>query len=402
MPAVRRLSPVQFQPLHDEQRLATANENRPQGACDLDLSREIYGVLGVPVDAIGLNRLLQKLGSAVGEARPFLISTPNTNFLVESLSNSRFRQSLVMSDLCLVDGMPIVWVARMLGIPIEQRIAGSDLFNVLKAGNHRTTPLKVFLFGGADGVAEVVAEKLRSQVGGLQCVGALNPGFGSAEDISSEEIIRTINESKADLLAVFLGASKGQEWLLRNHHAIKVPLRAHFGATINFEAGRIKRAPLLLQRRGLEWLWRIKEEPHLWRRYWSDGLSFLYLLLTSALPIYLARNYWIRNGDSKVGRLVVKRVEDEQCATITLSGDLTADHAHHAIPYLREAVDAGKHVVLDLSDAHRIDARFFGLFLVLRKELSGHDADLRFTGVSRQTRRDFRLNRFDFLLTSSF
>jgi len=378
-----------------------ANGNGPQAAHDFGLSRDIYGVLGVPVDAIGLNRLLQKLGFAVGSERPFLISTPNVNFLVESLSNPRFRQSLLMSDLCLVDGMPIVWVARMLGIPIEERIAGSDLFNVLKSGQHGAAPLKVFLFGGADGVAEIVAAKLRTQIGGLQCVGVLNPGFGSMDEISADDIIGAINDSEADLLAVFLGAAKGQEWLLRNHHAIKVPIRAHFGATINFEAGTVKRAPVLLQRWGLEWLWRIKEEPHLWRRYFWDGLRFLYLLLTSALPIYLIRSSRTIRGTAATQRLAISRVEDERKIVLLLAGDLIAEHVQNAIPHLRDAISAEKHLWLNLSRARHVDERFFGLLLALSKELAGRGAELRLVGVPRRLKRDFRLNRFDFLLDSS-
>lgn len=355
----------------------------------------------MPVDAIGLGWLLQKFGFAVGTKRPLLISTPNVNFLVESLANPRFRQSLLMSDVCLVDGVPIVWVARLLGIPIEERIAGSDLFNVLKSGQHGAAPLKVFLFGGADGVADIVAEKLRTQFGGLECVGVLNPGFGSVDQISSEEIIDAINSSGADLLAVFLGAAKGQEWLLRNHHAIRVPLRAHFGATINFEAGKVKRAPRLLQRFGLEWLWRIKEEPHLWRRYWWDGIRFVYLLITAALPIYLIRATRRVRGTAAPQPLVVGRIDEEHKTVVLLEGDLVADHVHRALPQLRHAVNNGKQLWLDLTRVRHVDARFFGLLLALRKELAGRDVGLKLVGVTGRLKRDFRLNRFEFLLDPS-
>src|SRR5207244_10946213 len=101
--------------------------------------------------------------------------------------------------------------------------------------------------------------------------GVLDPGFGSVEEMSRDHIIDKVNAGAADFLAVSLGAKKGQLWLHRNHQRLTIPVRAHLGVTVNFQAGTVKRAPLRLRAWGLEWLWRIKEEPHLWRRYAHDG-----------------------------------------------------------------------------------------------------------------------------------
>src|SRR6266702_4963300 len=114
------------------------------GTAPDDLSREVYGVLGLPIDALDLPALLRKMSSAADGATPLFISTPNVNFLIASRSNPEFRDSLLLSDLCLPDGMPIVWIARRLGIPIKQRISGEDLFDALKRRSGRR--LKVFLF----------------------------------------------------------------------------------------------------------------------------------------------------------------------------------------------------------------------------------------------------------------
>ena len=207
------------------------------------------------------------------------------NFLATSRRNVKFRESLLRSDLCIADGMPLIWIAKLLGIPIAERITGADLFHTLKFTPRGSERLRVFLFGGAEGVADAVAKQLNATSPGLECVGVLNPGFGTIGAMSTDAVIDKINSSGADLLAVFLGAEKAQMWLLQNHHRIKVPVRAQFGAAINFEAGTIKRAPLILRNSGLEWLWRIKEEPYLWRRYWADGLTLLHLLFTSVIPL---------------------------------------------------------------------------------------------------------------------
>src|SRR4029450_1688151 len=102
---------------------------------------------------------------------------------------------------------------------------------------------------------------------------------------SSAAIIATINASNADFLVVALGASKGQSWLQHNHHRLSIPVRAHLGAAINFQAGFLRRAPKIVRKAGFEWLWRIKEEPHLWQRYWHDGRTLLHLLWTRILPL---------------------------------------------------------------------------------------------------------------------
>jgi N-acetylglucosaminyldiphosphoundecaprenol N-acetyl-beta-D-mannosaminyltransferase len=91
---------------------------------------------------------------------PFLLSTPNVNFLMTSRTDPQFRESLLMSDLCPVDGMPLVWIARLLGIPIKERLSGSDIFDAMRSRKQTGLRLKTFLFGGAEGVAETVSKNL--------------------------------------------------------------------------------------------------------------------------------------------------------------------------------------------------------------------------------------------------
>ena len=149
-----------------------------------DLSRNVFGLLGLPVDAIDFATLLHSIDTAVGNASPFLVSTSNVNFLVKSQHNREFRESILLSDLSLADGMPLIWIAKLLRVPILERIAGADLFGRLKSTNGAIRRLKVFLFGGGEGVAATVCEKLNAQPCGLECVGVLNPGFGTIEEMS--------------------------------------------------------------------------------------------------------------------------------------------------------------------------------------------------------------------------
>jgi N-acetylglucosaminyldiphosphoundecaprenol N-acetyl-beta-D-mannosaminyltransferase len=359
---------------------------------DDHLSREVYCILGMPVDAIGMHAALRRIESAAAGRTPFLISTPNLNFLVNSQLDRDFRESLILSDLCTADGMPIIWIAWLAGIPIKNRIAGSDIFDALKAKHSTAHPLKIFLFGGPEGVAAAASRALNGQPSGLHCVGWLYPGFCSAEEMSRDDIIDKINSSGADFLVASLGAQKGQLWLQRNHHRLLIPLRAHLGASLNFQAGTVRRAPAIMRKFGLEWLWRIKEEPYLWRRYWNDGRVLLRLLFTHVLP-FAFWTWWLRLRYERRGEdLIITQHCGHESVTLSLSGPANARHVDKAITAFKEAAASKKRIRIDFSNTRTIDARFLGLLLMLKKTLKNTGAAPNFVGLSPGLERIFRLN----------
>lgn len=254
-----------------------------------DFQRNLHWIAGIPFDAITLQGAIDAVKLSANNRTRLFVSTPNLNFLIASQRDAGFASSVMHSDLSLADGMPIVWLARLFGIPIWERVAGSSLFEALTHSMLPTgqQPLRVFFFGGPAGAGKAASDALNSQSGGMRCVGFLSPGFGSVSEMSTDAIIEKINDSDADFLVVALGANKGQAWIEHNLQKLKPPVVSHLGAVINFAGGSIKRAPAWVQRLGLEWGWRIKEEPSLWKRYWNDGLSFLVLLLTKAIPLAL-------------------------------------------------------------------------------------------------------------------
>jgi N-acetylglucosaminyldiphosphoundecaprenol N-acetyl-beta-D-mannosaminyltransferase len=361
-----------------------------------DLSREVYGVLGIPIDAVDLPAVVQRIGTALSRDTPYLISTPNLNFLVSSQVDPEFRESLLRSDLCPVDGVPIVWISRLLGAPIRERVAGSDIFDRLKS--QKSQPAKVFLFGGPEGVADTASRVLNAQSNGVVCVGALYPGYCPIEEMSTDAIIDTINASGARFLVASLGAQKGQSWLLRNHHRLKIPVRSHLGAAINFQAGLLKRAPLFVRKFGLEWLWRIKEEPYLWSRYLADGGVLLHLMLTSVLPLVFAA-VW-RRVRGTTSDLHISASDHDNSCSISLAGMATGSNVASAVPVFRDALVKSSELTIDVSTLRVIDARFFGLLLMVRKQLNERGGRLQFAGVSRRMERAFHMNRFGFLLPS--
>jgi N-acetylglucosaminyldiphosphoundecaprenol N-acetyl-beta-D-mannosaminyltransferase len=369
-------------------------------ASQSDLTRSVYCILGMPIDAINMATVVHRVEAAAADRSVFLISTPNLNFLVSSLSDPEFRESLLDSNLCPPDGAPIVWIARLLGLPIKERAAGSDLLDRLQARGAGTRRLTIFLFGGAKGVAAAAARKLNAEPGGLNCVGTMDPGFCEVSEMSQDHIIDAVNSSGADFLALSLGAKKGQLWLQRNHNRLTIPIRAHLGAAINFQAGIVKRAPPIARAWGLEWLWRIKEEHYLWKRYRDDGLALLRLLLTRVLPLAVITRWHQFRRKHQPQDLLIEKSHDGQSIMISLCGVASERHIPKATSCFQEALTGKQNIIIDLSNTRLIDARFLGLLLMLRKELRSRGAKLIFTGVSHAIERIFRFNELGFLLST--
>jgi len=324
-----------------------------------DFERDVHCLLGLPIDAIDLAGAEKRIRAAAAARLPCFMSTPNVNFVIESRSDRAFRDAVLHSDLSVADGMPLVWLARLAGIPLRERVAGANLFEALGGGSDERR-LAVYFFGGPDGVAEAAGRRLGREAKGLVCVGHQSPGFGSVEEMSSEETIRRINASNADLLVVSLGARKGQAWIERNRSRLNVPVVSHLGAVVDFAAGRIRRAPPWMQRAGLEWLWRIKEQPSLWRRYFSDGLALAMLLLTRVLPYA-----WYMRSRWHAAEASVEASDRKHVYVIVLRGAWT--HANIALlrRWFTQAARSRKDVRLEMTAVSHVDSAFVGLVMLL-------------------------------------
>jgi N-acetylglucosaminyldiphosphoundecaprenol N-acetyl-beta-D-mannosaminyltransferase len=361
-----------------------------------DFDRNIYCLFGLPLDAMSMRQVLDRLHGAIEHRQHCFMSTPNLNFLITSLDNETFRDSVVNSDLSLADGMPLVMMARLLGIPIRRRIAGAGVFEALMAEQPDPSgPMSVFFFGGHDGVAEQACRNLRRLGGGGTCVGAYSPGFGSVEEMSGDDVIERINASGADFLVVSLGAGKGQAWIEHNRTRLTVPVMSHLGAVVNFAAGTIVRAPVWMQRRGAEWIWRIKEEPGLWRRYWRDGLELLVLAFGKFLPLFfwtrLHPDVWRGGGDA---RLETSGGQPR----LVLRGTIKDPASSELRQQFRMAAETRENVIVDCAGASYLGPGAIGLLLMLRKQLNACERKLHFTGISPKLCKLFRLSGVEYLL----
>lgn len=344
-----------------------------------DFDRDVHCLGGLPFDAVTLTQAVGSIRDAALQKQRCFFSTPNLNFLMMARRDCAFRESVLRSNLVIADGMPLVWTAKMLGIPIVERVAGSDVFEVLRDAVSADEPIKVYFFGGPEGVAEQAAQQLNQQHGGLYCVGFFSPGFVSVEAMSTPEQIAAINASGADFLVVSLGAKKGQEWIMRNRERLQVPIISHLGAVLNFEAQTVRRAPVWMQHAGMEWLWRIGQEPSLWQRYTRDGWAFVKWWFGCILPHMV----WLRahrpcQGVIK-GQILVQK-QDAGCRLV-VTGAICNPVMPEIRTALRESLACRGDVTLDMAQSSYLSSGFLGLLLLLEDKLSEQGRQLHMTGA---------------------
>ena len=350
-----------------------------------DPGRNVHCLFGLAFDDIDMDATVLHIRRCADERIPCFISTPNVNWVVAAQHDAALRASVWHSDLCLADGRPIVWAARWLGVPIRERVAGADLFERLRRGDGGR-PLKVYFFGGADGVAQRAAAVLNTEQGGLHCVGHESPGFGSVEDMSDDATIERINASGADFIVVALGAKKGQAWIERNRNRLAPPLISHLGAVINFVAGNVSRAPWVLRRLGLEWLWRIKEEPALWRRYASDGLAWVRLVGRLSAPAL----FGVRRSTLGVATCIESSCNGgvEQ---LRLSGTWTRNTMAPLREALIHCLAEGSKIEIDLAGMSEADSALVGLLALIDAHQAAPRLLRRGTPLAPSVRRVFQL-----------
>ena len=161
------------------------------------------------------------------QGKNLILSTVNVNWLVQSFSDSFFYQAVLNSDIVTLDGKPLLWLARLLGYPMAEVVAGSSLIEDFYMENEPERPLSIFLFGGESGVAEKAMHRINSNSSGLKAVGASNPGFGTIQQMSRDSIINEINKAQPDILLVALGAKKGAQWIEHNRHRLQARIISH-------------------------------------------------------------------------------------------------------------------------------------------------------------------------------
>ena len=210
---------------------------------------------------------------------PSYVVTPNVDHIVQLENDIELRSVYEKASLVLADGMPLLWAAHYLGTPIKQKISGSDLLPVL-CSEAAKKGYRVFFLGGRPGAADQAAIVLREKHPTLNICGTYCPPYCFESDAAeNKHVIQLIKQCVPDLLFVGLGAPKQEKWISNYKKEYNVPVSIGVGGSFEFISGYVKRAPLWMQHAGLEWFWRLLQEPNrLWKRYLVDDIGFLKII----------------------------------------------------------------------------------------------------------------------------
>lgn len=238
-------------------------------------------ICGVQVDRYSFHEVVEQITNhALSRNSPQYVVTPNAQHIVTLQRDSLFREIYRNAFLSVPDGVPLLWAAKFFNTPLSGRVNGTDLFERL-CQTSAEIGLKIFLLGGRPGAAQKAADTLKKKYPNIKIVGTNCPAYGFETDESElEKINFAIEAAKPDILFVGLGAPKQEYWMYNNYQKLNVPICLGIGVSFELVSGMVKRAPIMMQKVGLEWLFRLIVEPRrLWRRYVIGNTIFLLLVL---------------------------------------------------------------------------------------------------------------------------
>ncbi len=335
--------------------------------------RHIVGILGTPIDNIGMQATLTRLEQFIGEKRFHQVATANTDFLINALADPELRHVLRGCDLVVPDGMPVVWAAKLMRTPLQERVTGADIVPQLArlAGEKG---YRIYMLGARPEIAQRARARMEADHPGIQIVGCVSPPVAPLLEMDSETILDDIARARPDILLVAFGNPKQEKWIhLHRERLAEVPLCIGVGGTFDFMAGQTTRAPLWMQTHGLEWAFRLTHEPgRLWKRYSRDGLQF---------GRYLLWQWWTLRGRGRPTTEIFQ-AQTGDCTVLSVIGSLDRS----ALPRFRDAVEealtAGTHILLDLQGVQSLDAEALGTLINLPKRAAYRGRDVRLVAIS--------------------
>jgi N-acetylglucosaminyldiphosphoundecaprenol N-acetyl-beta-D-mannosaminyltransferase len=254
---------------------------------NLNLQRRRVSIGGLFIDVVELSEVQERLCSWVEKGEPRHVITANVHFLTIARQDGAFRHIMERADLVVADGMPLVWLSKLNGASIPRRITGFDLLHVCAALS-ADKGYSIFLLGGGPGAAEATAEQLRALYPGTRITGTLQgqfnrQGYGVTQEVE-EVTVSAIREARPDFLFVGLGCPKQEVWIQNHLESAGAAISVGIGSVFDVMAGRYKRAPELMQKVGMEWLYRMNQEPgRLWKRYILGDVPTMVKLGSSSL-----------------------------------------------------------------------------------------------------------------------
>ena len=241
--------------------------------------------MNTEIDNLTMQEALETIDALIEENKNAYVVTPNVDHIVQLETNKELQDVYANASLILTDGKPLLWIAKWYGTPIKEKISGSDLFPLL-CDMAAKKGYSMFFLGAAEGVVAKAADNLMNKYKGLQVIGTYSPPYGFENDSSEmNKIDAMIKKARPDILIVGLGCPKQEKFIYNNYKKLGVPISLGLGASFDFEAGNIKRAPKWMANHGLEWLFRITQDPkRLMKRYLINDMKIFKLAVKYRSP----------------------------------------------------------------------------------------------------------------------
>jgi N-acetylglucosaminyldiphosphoundecaprenol N-acetyl-beta-D-mannosaminyltransferase len=355
-------------------------------------NRRSVAVLGVPFDNVTMHEAMELIEEKIDERGFHQVATANVDFVVHAMGDQELQDMLCSCDLIVPDGMPIVWASRLMGCRLKERVSGIDMVPLLaKLAARRGWGM--FLLGASELSSQAAAEVLQERFPRLRIVGRYCPPVSDLEDMDHEEILSRIERARPHILLVAMGHPKQERWLAMHRDRLKVPLCMGVGASLDFIAGVVSRAPVWMQRTGLEWLYRSAQEPRrLAQRYMTDAFG-----LARHLPAQVAANA------IQPRKQLNAAIESHRLATATVIA-VTGDVSPTILVDLEEQLDRAHYedndIILDLSETAYFGLDSVALLVHLAKVMKRRERQFWLAGVPSHVMRVFRAARMNHYFVS--
>ncbi len=236
-------------------------------------------IWGIPLSRVTMDQALDGISKIILDRIPRYIITANLNYAMLVESHARLAETTQQAAMVLADGQPMVWRSRWFGSePLPERVTGSELIFRL-AQRAAQKGWRIYFLGAEPGVAQTCADRLQSLYPGLQIAGFQSPPYRALSAAELQQQHDHIRAAKPDILLVAFGQPKGELWIEEHYQALGVPLSIQLGASFDFVAGRVKRAPVAWQKLGLEWAYRMFSDPQRLVPRYAANASFLFRAL---------------------------------------------------------------------------------------------------------------------------
>ncbi len=359
---------------------------------EADFSREIWCVLGFPIDNTVLDEVRLAIDEFIKHKKQCVVSTVNLNFSDCAVKKHAFRNAVNNSEIVVIDGFPVFLVSKYLGLPIRERTSGSVLINYLLR-NEWDTNYSVYWYGSGPGIAQKAYEATNQLGTGHKAVGHFFPGYGDVDSMKLKEALDSINETSPDLLLLALSAKKGCVWIEDNRLNLNANVLSHIGSVLDFFAGTEKESPPWTRKIGMEWLWKALLKPALFKRFFFEGLTFLKVLLFNVFPLkYLQFRYSNLSNFADVTFDI--QASDGECS-ITPSGSIGFSNYREFGNTLKEAIVSEKNIIIDFSSVDFIDNSAIGLLMLTKKYAQVIETEVTLANVNDIVKKLLKYNLVD-------